>query len=354
MTVTFRLQEASAGFFAQVGGTVIDTAVEPLEPEPDEEPALGATVTVAFDNAGIFGDDRCDIYDDVYPRYRALRSAWWHTLSSALDEPTPLRPYLLPLPAEGAQLGPSLPVRSRPSVEFEVVALDAVPRSSYLDRLRREYGLAYGLRGSGGRLHDLAEGLLLAARAATDTLPEVESFVELGAGTGAVAGMVLRRTQPKRALLQDSSEAVIRHLREHLGPLAIQTSTNLDVVAADCRELPFADPVSLLVVGLPYALVPSLLARSGERIRAALGNDGLLVAATSTVGMRFYQALTDGGEPRLAGWPWYVAATTLRELFGSGAMVRVRNVIVSIVAASTARVDATVAGMVSRGAEIIA
>jgi hypothetical protein len=354
MTVTFRLQEASAGFFAQVGGTVIDTAVEPLEPEPDEEPALGATVTVAFDNAGIFGDDRSDIYDDVYPRYRALRSAWWHTLSNTLDDPTPLRPYLLPLPAQGAPLGPPLPARSRPGAEFEVVPLDAVPRSSYLDRLRREYGLEYGLRGSGGRLHDLAEGLLLATRAATDTLPEVESFVELGAGTGAIAAMVLRRTQPKRALLHDSSQAVMRHLREHLGPLAIQTGTNLDVVSTDCRELPFADPVSLLVVGLPYALVPSLLARSGQRIRAALGDDGLLVAATSTVGMRFYQALTDGSEPRVTAWPWYVAGATLRDLFGSGAMVRVRNVVISVVAASTARVDATVAGRVSRGAESLA
>ena len=38
----------------------------------------------------------------------------------------------------------------------------------------------------------------------------------------------------------------------------------------------------------------------------------------------------------------------------SGATVRVRNVVISVVAVSAARVDATVAGMVSRGAEILA
>jgi hypothetical protein len=234
-----------------------------------------------------------------------------------------------------------------------VVPLDSVPRSSYLDRMRREYGLEWGIRGSSGRLFDLAEGLLLATRCATDALIDVGSFVELGAGTGAVSGMVLRRAQPKRALVHDESFAVTRHLREFLGPISIETGSRLEVVDGDCRTIAFDEPIALLVVGLPFAEQPSLLARNGEHIRSALGEDGLLVSATSTAGMHFYQSLIDGGDPRLAAWPWYVPGASLRDMFHVGATLRVRNLVISIASESTSRVDATVAGMVSRGAEIV-
>jgi hypothetical protein len=220
--------------------------------------------------------------------------------------------------------------------------------------MRREYGLEFGIRGTSGRLFDLAEGLLLAVRCATDALIEVRSFAELGAGTGAVAGIVLRRAQPKRVLVHDESPVATRHLREHLGPLAIETGARLDVIDGDCRAIALDQALSLLVLGIPFAQQPSLLARSGDRIREALGDDGLLVSATSAAGMRFYQALIDGGDSRLAAWPWHVPGASLRDLFSSGATVRVRNLIVSIASGSTPRVDATVAGMVSRGAEIVA
>lgn len=349
------LQEASATFFEPVGGVVVETTVELLEPEFDmAEPVLGGTVTVEFDNAGIFGDDRADIYDDVYPRYRALRDDWWRALAAAPDDAGPLmRPYLFPVPASGAPLGPALPTRSRPSGDVEVVPLDTVARSSYLDRMRREYGLEWGIRGSSGRLFDLAEGLLLATRCATDALVDVESFAEFGAGTGAVAGLVLRRAQPKRALVHDERPTVTRHLRECLGPLSIETGAALDVLDGDCRAVPLAGPVSLLVLGLPFAAQPSLLARNGDRIRTALGDDGLLVAASSAAGMRFYQSLVDGGDPRLAAWPWHVPGASLRDMFDSGATVRVRNLVISIASNSTSRVDATVAGMISRGAQVL-
>jgi hypothetical protein len=70
--------------------------------------------------------------------------------------------------------------------------------------------------------------------------------------------------------------------------------------------------------------------------------------------MRFYQALIDGSDPRLEAWPWHVPGASLREMFGSGATVRVRNLVVSIASSSPGRVDATVNGMVARGAEILA
>ncbi len=351
----FPLREASAEFFAQFGGTVLESSVEPLAPEPEDDvPFLGATVTVAFDNAGIFGDDRADVYDDVYPRYRALRTEWWRALAGiAADDEPALQPYLHPLPRPGAPLGPPLPARSRPNREIEVVPLDTVPRSPYVDRMRRQYGLEFGIRGSGGRMLDLAEGLLLAVRAATDALYEIDSFVDLGSGTGAATGLVLHRSRPKRAFVHDDSEVAARHLNEHLGPLAIETGTNLQVVSGDCRAVEFGQPVDLLTIGLPFAQQPSLLARSGPAIREALGNDGMLVAATSTVGMRFYQSLIDGDDPRLQAWPWYVRGASLPELFPVGATVRVRNLVISIASASASRVDATVAGMVARGAEIL-
>ena len=352
----FPLHAVSAEFFGQFGGTVLGSSVEPLAPEPDDDvPFLGATVTVAFDNAGIFGDDRADVYDDVYPRYRALRTEWWRTLANtatADDEPA-LQPNLHPLSQPGAPVGPPLPARSRPSREVEVVPLDTVPRSPYVDRMRRQYGLEFGIRSSGGRLLDLAEGLLLAVRAATDALHEIDSFVDLGSGTGAASGLVLRRSRPKHAFVHDDSYIAARHLNEHLGPLAIETGTNLQVVTGDCRAVEFAQPVDLLAIGLPFAQQPSLLARSGPAIKAALGHDGVLVAATSTVGMRFYQALIDGDDPRLAAWPWYVRGASLPDLFPVGATVRVRNLVISIASASASRVDATVAGMVARGAEIL-
>jgi hypothetical protein len=350
------LHEASAAYFGPMGGVVLETSIEPLEPEPDaEEAALAATVTVAFDHAGFFGDDRADIYDDVYPRYRALRREWWRMLGQQPVDPSPtLRPYLLPLPAAGAQVGPALPARSRPSRDGEIVPLDEVPRSSRLDRIRREYGLEYAIRGASGRLFDLTEGLLLAVRSAADALPDLESYVELGAGTGAAASMVLRRAEPKRVVAHDESAAVAQHLRQYLGGLAIEKGSSLDVVEGECRTLDFAEPASLLVLGIPYAQQPSLLAHRGEHIQEALGEDGVLVAATSTVGMRFYQSLTDGDDPRLAGWPWYQPRGTLHELFACGARLRVRNLVVSIASASSHRVEATVAGMAARGAEVLA
>jgi hypothetical protein len=125
-------------------------------------------------------------------------------------------------------------------------------------------------------------------------------------------------------------------------------------VTGDCRDLDFGESISLLVIGIPFAQLPSLLARRGAAIRRALGREGVLVAASSTAGMRFYQGLTDGQEPRLAGWPWYVPGCTLPDLFSSGSAVRVRNLVISIASGSPSRVDATVAGMVARGGEVLA
>lgn len=354
--MSFPLHEASADFFGRLGGAVVDVAMEPLEPEPDGDPAqVGATVTVEFPNSGIFGGADADIYDDVYPRYRALRDEWWNALSPTLSgDAPPLRPYLLPVPAADATMGPARAAVRPVASEIDVVPLETMPRSSYVDRMRREYGLQFAIRGASGRLFDLAEGLLLGVRAATDAVPDPESVVELGAGTGAATALVLHRARPKRVLVHDASEVAGRHLRDQLGPIAARSGTSLDVVTGDCRELAFAEPISLLAAGIPFAQLPSLLARRGEAIRAALGEDGLLVAASSTVGMRFYQGLTDGYEPRLAAWPWYGPQRSLRELFGSGAAVRVRNLVVSIASGSPSRVDATVAGMVARGGELLA
>src|SRR5690606_17155804 len=142
---------------------------------------------------------------------------------------------------------------------IEVVPLETVPRSSYLDRMRREYGLEFGIRGGSGRLYDLAEGLLLAVRSAADAAPDPHPIVERGAGTGAVTGLALRRARPKRALVHDASEVAGRHLREHLGPVAAATGATLDVVTGDCRDLDFGEPISLLVIGIPFAQLPSLL-----------------------------------------------------------------------------------------------
>lgn len=353
--MSLALHEASAAFFAPLGGIVTETSVEPLEPEPDADTAaFAATVTVEFDNAGMFGDAGADIYDDVYPRYRALRHEWWAALRTAIaDDVAPLRPSLLPLPVPGAPTGPARDAARPARAEVDVVPLDSVPRSSYVDRLRREFGLEYGLRGAGGQVLDLGEGLLVAVRAAVDAMPDPESVVELGAGTGAATGLVLRRARPKRALVHDASEAVGRHLREHLGGLASQTGASLQVVTGDCRDLPFDEPISLLIGNVPFAQLPSLLIRRGEQIRAALGDDGILVAASSAVGMRFYQGLTDGSERRLSGWPWHVPGRALPDLFASGAAVRMRNLVLSVASASPSRVDATIAGMVARGGEVL-
>jgi hypothetical protein len=219
--------------------------------------------------------------------------------------------------------------------------------------MRREFDLQFAIRGRSGRLYDLPEGLLLAVRAACDAMPSLESFVELGAGTGAAAALVLRRAPAKRVLVHDESEVAARHLREHLGTLAIEMGARLEVVSGDCRTQPFTEPISLLALALPYAQQPSLLVRRGRELREALGDDGLLVAATSTVGMRFYQSLIDGDDRRLAAWPWYKPGHTLRDLFGAGATVRVRNLVLSIASGSSYRVDATVAGMVARGGELL-
>jgi hypothetical protein len=185
-------------------------------------------------------------------------------------------------------------------------------------------------------------------------MPDVDSVAELGAGTGAATNVVLRRARPARVLVQDESEVAARHLRDHLGPAALEAGARLDVMDGDCRRLAFDEPVSLLVLGIPFAQQPSLLAGKGQQIEAALGEDGLLVAATSTVGMRFYQALTDGEDSRLAAWPWFVPGASLRDLFTNGATVRVRNLVISIASASASRVDATVAGMAARGAQPLA
>jgi hypothetical protein len=353
--MSLALHEASAAFFARLGGVVTETTVEPLEPEPDvDTAAFAATVTVEFDNAGLFGDAKADIYDDVYPRYRALRREWWEALRAVATDETPWpRPYLLPVPAPGAPTGPARDGARPVRPEVEVVSLESVPRSSYVDRMRRQFGLEYGLRGASGQLLDLGEGLLVAVRAAVDAMPDPESVVELGASTGAATGLVLHRARPKRVLVHDASEAAGRHLREHLGAVASQSGASLQVVTEDCRDLPFDEPISLLIVNIPFAQLPSLLARRGEQIRAALGEEGILVAASSAVGMRFYQALTDGSEPRLADWPWFVPGRALPDLFASGAAVRMRNLVVSVASASPQRVDATLAGMVARGGEIL-
>jgi hypothetical protein len=352
----FPLHDASAAFFGPYGGTLLDVTLEPLEPEHDTgEAELGATVTVAFDNPGLFGDQHADIYDDVYPRYRALREEWWSALATVeSDEPSRLRPYFLPLPRDGAPLGRALAPRKTAPGEITVVPIGSVPRSSHLDRLRREYGLEYAIRGSSGRLYDLPEAMLLATRSAIDALPDMSAFVELGAGTGAAANVVLHRARPKRVAVHDESPAAASHLHDYLGPAAAELGCALEVLGGDCRTLSFAEPISLLALSIPFAQQPSLLARRGPLIQAALGDDGLLVAVSSMVGMRFYQALVDGDDPRVAAWPWYVPGQALRDLFTTGATVRVHNIVVSIASNAAQRVDATVAGMVARGAELLA
>jgi hypothetical protein len=197
------------------------------------------------------------------------------------------------------------------------------------------------------------KGLLLAVRSATDVLPDLASFVDLGAGTGSVASLVLRRAQPKRVLVVDDSDVAGEHLRAYLGPMAIDHAASLSVVTGDCRDLAYDEPISLLSLSIPFAQQPSLLVRRGNEIQTALGEDGLLVAATSMAGMHFYQALIDGSDPRLTTWPWFAPRYSLQGLFGSVGTVRVRNLVVSVASQSSSRVDAVVAAMAGRGAELL-
>jgi hypothetical protein len=192
----------------------------------------------------------------------------------------------------------------------------------------------------------------MAVKCSADELKDADLFIDLGSGTGSASKLMMSRCRTKRVLANDFSEASGAHLRSHLGAVAARYGTELNVVTGDCRAISYEPGCTVLAISVVFGLQPSLLAAKGGRIKAALGREGILLAASSMVGMSFYQALIDGSDPRLARWPWYSTDNSLAALFSDVRRVRVGSLVVTLASDSSSRLDGISARMLAAGGRL--
>ena len=167
---------------------------------------------------------------------------------------------------------------------------------------------------------------------------------------------IARQTRARIHVLHISTAEEIVFLEQHKDVATCEATPHHLTLSADGTYTYEADNLAAL------GAAPAGLLTDSFNYTVSDGDGGVtpstltisVVGPNVTVGeFNAYQSLIDGDDRRLASWPWYVPGHTLRDLFGAGATVRVRNLVLSIASGSSYRVDATVAGMVARGGELL-
>ena len=299
-------EKATKDFFGKIGGKLSFLQCAKTETYSSEDLKIPCVnYYISFNNPDLFG--RGDFSQEVYPRYRKMRSDWKSALNKAgIKIYSDLAAGFVPLLGQSAGQGAGFiyPKEEREPLGLEIVDINKVG-SPYYGRLAAEYGAKFALREGGGMLVGPEGGMLRVIKTIGDFLGKINSFADIGAGTGELSAFVAKNYQPQNITVNESSPNLEAHLRRYLKEARNWDKTKIDFVFGDCRQMDIPAQADLISVGVFYGYQPSLFEKKGLAIKKSLGENGLLLVQSSMPETLFNQHLLLGDEAGIKYWPWY-------------------------------------------------
>lgn len=337
---------ASAEFFQAVGGDVLAAFhgrrnnIEILNVAENEEVTV-CCLEVEFQERSKFGSTH---YLNAYEHYRQMRSDWWEHLTARnfpqWEAATSIIGHFVPYLRSGA-VSDGVPYE-RESTQHPgqiLIPYDRVQNQhSYYDDIHRRYGINWLLQDGRGITIGPDVGLLFAVHAALEVYSEIETFVDLGAGTGELSAFLIRKELARNIHINEYSPHLKEHLQTYLDEIRGDRNVNIAYQFTDASEFQLPPKAELVSMGIYYGAQPFFLERHGEELRAALGESGLLLIQSGMMENRFNISSLIGDDPRLFDWNWYDARCCLKTYFSSITSVFLADEIITMASNSTEKI----------------
>ncbi|HKS26988.1 MAG TPA: class I SAM-dependent methyltransferase [Pyrinomonadaceae bacterium] len=328
----------SKDFFQSAGGSLLRAFhgtrrnIEILDASSHTEVDV-CCLEVEFEERNRFGEAD---YLDAYERYRQMRSDWWAYLESnkfrQWDASTSIISHFIPyLGSASARTGTPY---NRESTKFFGQVLIPYERvehlSSYYDEIHERYGVRWLLQDGRGITIGPDVGLLFGLIAALKDSKGIDTFIDLGAGTGELSAYLINKGLAKNIYINEVSQHLREHLHSYLEELSRGKEVSIDYQFTDASEFVLPERADVVSMGIYYGAQPFFLERHGQRLREALGPEGLLMIQSGMLENRFNISSVTGDDERLLDWPWYNERCCLKTYFSEIESVFVADEIITL------------------------
>lgn len=338
---------ASAEFFQSVGGHLLAAFhgrrknIEILNVAENEE-VMVCCLEVEFQERNKFGSTH---YLNAYEHYRQMRTDWWEHLTarnfSQWDAATSIIGHFVPYLRSG-EVADGIPYE-RESTQHPgqiLIPYDRVENQhSYYDGIHRRYGIKWLLQDGRGITIGPDVGLLFAVHAALEVCSAVETFVDLGAGTGELSAFLIKNDLARDIHINEYSPHLKEHLQTYLEEIRGDRNLNITYQFTDASEFQLPPRADIVSMGIYYGAQPFFLALHGEELRTALGESGLLFIQSGMMENKFNISSLVGDDPRLFDWDWYDTRCCLKTYFSTVTSVFLADEVITLASNSKEKID---------------
>lgn len=331
-----KAERVTKSFFEGFGGKLLFSRITKAKTYSSQDSKITCiNYYVVFDNKDLFG--RGDFSDEIYPKYRKMRSDWKCVL----------RKYGMKLYSDIAVgFVPLLSLKNKKycsGYEYEKEIKDPLGvtilninkiKSDYYRELTRKFKVKFALKEGGGMFIGPEGGMLYALEAANNILKKIDCFVDVGSGTGEMSAYVLKNCNPKKVVVNEASPGLKSHLKKYLRDTVKTSKTEVVFDLDDCRKMKFPKKADLISVGVFYGIQPSFIKNKVYEITKSLGAQGLLIIQSSMPETLFNQHILMGDEEGINKWPWYSKKFILSSYFSCVKVIFIDNQFITLASQS--------------------
>lgn len=294
-------------FFESMGGKLVGSRCIKIQTYSSQNSKIPCVnYYISFGNKDIFG--RGNFSDEVYPRYRKIRSDWKNVLEkSGVVLYRDIAVGFIPL-LDSNKIEKNKQLRYEKECKKPLgsrILSIASTNSDYYNEMAEKFGIRFVLKESGGMLIGPERGMMYVLEAVKNIFKKIDCFVDIGAGTGELSAYVLKNCNPQKIVVNEISQKLRVHLKNYLEKIALSSKAKIVFSFQDCQEMNFPSKVDLISMGVFYGIQPSLIKHKGAEIAKSLGKSGLLLVQSSMPETLFSQHILMGDLGGVNKWPWY-------------------------------------------------
>lgn len=308
-------KKATKTFFEQVSGKLVCSKGVKIETYSSYNYKIPCVnYYVSFDNKYLFGVG--NFATEIYPRYRKMRDNWKKYLKECGVKLYPDLALgfvpMLELSNKEKNKKFQYPKENKKPLGVEILTIDENSPDYYL-KMSKEFGVNFMLKEGGGMFIG-PEGGMMSVLESICRVKKIDCLVDVGAGTGEISAYVLKKSHPKKVVVNELSLKLRIHLKRYLGKM-IHSGTDIIFSFGDCNKMKLPNNIDLMSVGVFYGSQPSFFKNNIIKIVKKLGPQGLLLIQSSMPETLFSQHILLGDLDGVKKWPWYSKKFILSNYF---------------------------------------
>jgi SAM-dependent methyltransferase len=298
------VNEATADFFRSNGGRLLfSRQIETPTYDHYHKRVRCLNYYIEFNNNNLFGSG--SFSDEVYPRYRAMRADWKAYLrDSGVNLEKNIAVGFVPVLSKASHKGDAYRREDRKPFGSKIVRITKKSPKYYFE-MSKKFGVKFSLKETGGMFVGPENGMMIALKAAADSLGSVGHFLDIGAGTGELSAYIIKGYHPEEVMVNDISPILGGHFHDYLKKIRNSELNKIVVNIGDCQRLNIPRKIDLASLGVFYGSQPDFFKKRGKMISRSLGASGALIVQSSMPETLFNQHLLMGDCGGVKRWPWY-------------------------------------------------